>query len=68
MHPLPDQYTRCNGENCAMKEQCARYLSIALDTHEYPRWCPPIEHQMCSLLKNEPYAYRIDSVGSLHEG
>lgn len=29
--PLPYDYSRCFGQNCKIKENCQRYLTLAID-------------------------------------
>ena len=34
-YPLPNENARCLGSNCDKKENCSRYLSIAVDTKDF---------------------------------
>ena len=34
-YPLPNENARCLGSNCDKKENCARYLSIEVDTRDF---------------------------------
>ena len=34
-YPLPNDNARCIGSNCDKKQDCARYLSIEIDTKDY---------------------------------
>ena len=34
-YPLATETARCLGSNCDRKENCARYLSIEVDTQDY---------------------------------
>ena len=34
-HPLPNENARCLGSNCEKKQDCARYLTIEIDTKDF---------------------------------
>jgi hypothetical protein len=34
-YPLPNENARCLGSNCEKKQDCARYLTIEIDTKDF---------------------------------
>ncbi len=49
MKPLPNDVSRCDGEDCKEKETCMRYLSIALDSEQGRYTFSFFDHHNCTI-------------------
>jgi len=61
-YPLPNENARCLGSNCDKKENCARYLSIEIDTKDY-FWHGDFKKE----LKQHDCDFFIDFRGNYYE-
>jgi hypothetical protein len=48
MRPLPNDVTRCPGEECEERETCMRYLSCALDPEDGVHSYSFFDHKNCN--------------------